>query len=186
MRESTAVKNRVFTSTNCVPNPTENYFTSYIKFGLLKNRSQITGFKDKRDCVCPWEPTKNWTNTYIKHFYTVSMNQIAFNLVNGNGNTKIQWIAVLFLEIWPASEMSQLLLNSCCKYGFEKTICKQAKPTFFYQNGVENCKKTLKSSRYLVFCEILPASEMSQLLLNSCCKYGFEKATCKQAGFMRQ
>ena len=79
MRESTAVKNRVFTSTNCVPNPTENYFTSYIKFGLLKNRSQITCFKDNRDCVCPWEPTENWTNTYIKYFYTASMNQIAFN-----------------------------------------------------------------------------------------------------------
>ena len=72
-------------------------------------------------------------------------------MVNGNGNTKILWIADLFLEIWPASEMCQLLLNSCCKYGFEKTICKQAKTSFFLSNGVENCKKTLKSSSYLTF-----------------------------------
>ena len=48
-------------------------------------------------------------------------------MVNENGNTKIQWIAdLVFCEIWPASEMSQLLLNSCCKYGFEKTTCKRA------------------------------------------------------------
>ena len=45
--ECTAVKNRVFTSTNCALNPTEKYLTGYIKLGLLKNRSQITYFKKK-------------------------------------------------------------------------------------------------------------------------------------------
>ena len=45
MGECTAVKNGVFTSTNCVLNPTEKYLTSYIKFGLLKNRFQITILK---------------------------------------------------------------------------------------------------------------------------------------------
>ena len=48
MGECTAVKNGVFTSTNCVLNPTEKYLTSYIKFGLLKNRFQITYFKKKQ------------------------------------------------------------------------------------------------------------------------------------------
>lgn len=69
MEECTAVKNRVFTSSNCVPNPTEKYLTSYIKLGLLKNRSQITYFKN-RDCVCP---TENAKNRYIKYFYPVSL-----------------------------------------------------------------------------------------------------------------
>ena len=79
--ECTAVKNRVSTSTNCAPNPTEKYLTSYIKLGL-KNQSQITYFKKKnRDCFCP---TENATNTYIKYF-TVCLNQITF-MVNGKRN----------------------------------------------------------------------------------------------------
>ena len=108
MRECTAVKNRVCTS-NCVSNPTEKYLTSYIKFGLLKNRSQITCLKENRDCVCPWEPTENSTNTYIKYFYTVSMNQIAFNYVE----QKKKWpnFYGMFGKICPFLPLSPLYLK---------------------------------------------------------------------------
>lgn len=52
--ECTAVENRVFTSTNCVPNPTVKNHTSYIKLGLLKDPiSNYVLYKKNRDRVCP-------------------------------------------------------------------------------------------------------------------------------------
>ena len=47
MGECTAVKNRVFTSTNCVLNPTEKYLTSYIKLGLSKTGLKLHTLKKK-------------------------------------------------------------------------------------------------------------------------------------------
>lgn len=105
--ECTAVKNRVFTSTNCAFNPTEKYLTGYIKLGLLKNRSQITYFKKKnRDCVCP---TEKATNTYIKYFFTVCVNQITF--IYGERKKKWPNFNGMFGQNRPISAAFTAILN---------------------------------------------------------------------------